>query len=137
MERPENVWIKWDETLSVGIDVIDEHHMYLIDIINELYRVVSEQDGSREVGRLLRSLEFYASVHFREEERMMHKYDYSRMDSHLKMHSGFSDQTGKFRRNMVNYPLTLGHETVFFLRDWLIDHIKKEDTHLRELIVGV
>lgn len=52
----EERWIVWDESLSVGIDVIDEHHCYLFDLVNDLIDVVANKLGTRELVRVLKAV---------------------------------------------------------------------------------
>jgi hypothetical protein len=46
-------WVVWDQSVKVGIDVIDEHHRYLFELTNDLYEAIEQQRGSREIGRVL------------------------------------------------------------------------------------
>jgi hemerythrin-like metal-binding protein len=128
------VWIEWDKSIEVGISVIDTHHRYLVDLTNDLYLAVNERQGSREIGRVLKALERYAAVHFHEEEKMMRHYGYEEADKHAVMHYFFSNKIKEFWRELHSSPLTMGFEMVYFLRNWLINHIKKEDTKLHALL---
>jgi hemerythrin-like metal-binding protein len=128
------VWINWDESIKIGISVIDEHHHYLVDLTNDLYFAVNERRGSREIGRILKALERYAAIHFHEEERMMRHYGYAKADEHAVMHFVFASKIKEFWRELHSSPLTMGFEMVYFLRNWLINHIKKEDAKLHALL---
>ena len=39
--------VRWDETLTIGIDAIDTHHRYLVGLLNDLHRVVHNKGGAR------------------------------------------------------------------------------------------
>jgi hemerythrin-like metal-binding protein len=128
-----STWIPWNDALNTGIDVVDEHHRYLIMLINDLYVAVNESYGCRKVVRTLKSLEHYSTIHFREEERMMREYSYRRLGKHIHQHDIFRDNIAKSRADLKTNPLTLGYETLFYLRSWLTNHIMKEDALLHEL----
>ncbi|MFA7270411.1 MAG: bacteriohemerythrin [Sterolibacterium sp.] len=126
-------WVRWDDTFSVGIDIIDEHHRYLFDIVNELHGVVANRRGGREVARLLKALDLYALVHFRAEERMMEHYGFAGLSKQQKQHQAFHDRMREFHEELHANPLTAQHDVLDFARSWLVGHIRDEDTQLRVL----
>jgi hemerythrin-like metal-binding protein len=129
----ENEWVPWDDSLSVGIDVIDEHHRYLFDLINDLYQVVIRKRGAREVARLIKALDAYAKIHFRAEEQMMNHYAFNGIVSQLHQHHAFEEKIAEFYEELHANPLVAQFDVLTYLRDWLIHHIRVEDAKLREL----
>jgi hemerythrin-like metal-binding protein len=129
-----DAWMPWDDSIRIGIDVIDEHHRYLFDLTNDLHRAIHQRRGSREVGRVLRALERYTVIHFREEERMMERYGYSDFDRHVRLHQAFRGRIAEFWSDFRAAPLTIGFEMVYYLRDWLVQHIRREDSRMHELL---
>lgn len=132
----EACWVAWDPDLSVGIDVIDEHHRYLFDLTNELFEVVSKKRGAREVARVLKALEQYTDVHFRAEERMMEHHGYSALDRQLHQHHRFEARLREFYVELHDNPLTTQFDVLFYLRDWLVAHISHEDAELRQWVAS-
>ncbi|UCV10868.1 bacteriohemerythrin [Dechloromonas denitrificans] len=130
----EDRWVAWDEALSVGIDVIDEHHRYLFDLTNDLFDVVAAKRGARDVARILKSLDQYAQVHFRAEERMMAHHAYGEQDKQHAQHRDFETRLDEFYGELHDNPLTAQFDVLIYLRDWLIKHIKLEDAKLKELV---
>lgn len=130
----DDAWVPWDESLSVGIDIIDEHHRYLFDLINDLFDVVAHKRGARQVARLIKSLDAYAKVHFRAEELMMTHYAYDGISRQLHQHHAFEAKIGEFYEEMHANPLVAQFDVLTYLRDWLIHHIRVEDAQLRTLV---
>lgn len=130
----ENAWAPWDETLSVGIDIIDEHHRYLFDLINDLYDVVIHKRGAREVARLIKSLDSYAKVHFRAEEMMMRHYGFEGIKRQEQQHHAFEAKIREFYEELHANPLVAQFDVLSYLRDWLVKHILVEDARLRSLV---
>lgn len=130
----ENAWIPWEESLSVGIDIIDEHHRYLFDLINDLYEVVVNKRGAREVARVIKALDAYAKVHFRSEEQMMAHYDYQGMRQQEHQHYAFEAKIREFYEELHANPLVAQFDVLSYLRDWLVKHILVEDAKLRALV---
>ncbi|MDD2928454.1 MAG: bacteriohemerythrin [Sideroxydans sp.] len=133
IRRRVNEWVPWDDSLSVGIDVIDEHHRYLFDLINDLYQVVIRKRGAREVARLIKSLDAYAKIHFRAEEQMMNHYSYSGVDRQMHQHHAFEEKVAEFYEELHANPLVAQFDVLSYLRDWLLHHIRVEDAQLVEL----
>lgn len=131
-----DTWVKWDDSLSVGIDAIDEQHRYLLDLINDLYNVVSQKTGTREVARLIKSTDAYAKVHFRAEELMMQHYGYSDIHNQEQQHHAFEAKIREFYEELHDNPLVAQFDVLSYLRDWLIHHIRVEDTKLRSLVIS-
>lgn len=128
--RRENAWVPWDDNLSVGIDVIDEHHRYLFDLINDLFEVVANKRGAREVARLIKALDAYAKIHFRAEEQMMTHYGYRQIDRQLDQHHAFEEKIREFYEELHDNPFVAQFDVLSYMRDWLIHHILVEDRQL-------
>lgn len=127
-------WISWDESLSVGISTIDEHHRYLFDLVNDLIEVVANKLGARELGRVLKALGQYAMVHFMAEERMMQQYNYPRLHIQIQQHHIFLERMKEFNEELHQNPLIAQFEILVYLRNWLVAHIRDEDTQLSALV---
>jgi hemerythrin-like metal-binding protein len=130
----ENAWIPWDESLSVGIDIIDEHHRYLFDLINDLFEVVTNKQGAREVARVIKALDAYAKVHFRAEEQMMAHYAFAGVEQQEQQHHAFEAKIREFYEELHANPLVAQFDVLAYLRDWLVKHIQVEDAKLRVLV---
>lgn len=130
----EHSWVNWDDSYSVGIDTIDQHHRYLFDLINDLFEVVSNKRGAREVARLIKATDAYAKVHFRAEELMMQHYGYAGLHNQQLEHHEFEDKIGEFYEELHVNPLVAQFDVLSYLRDWLINHILVEDAKLRSLV---
>ncbi len=126
-------WIPWNEKLNVGISVIDAHHRYLFDLINDLYSVVVNKQGAREVARLIKSLDAYAKIHFRAEEQMMNHYGFDGLDRQLHQHHAFEEKIAEFYEELHANPLVAQFDALSYLRNWLVHHISIEDTKLFSL----
>jgi len=134
LEQRENAWIPWDESLSVGIDIIDEHHRYLFDLINDLFEVVTEKRGAREVARVIKALDAYAKIHFRSEELMMKHYEFEGVGRQEHQHHAFEAKINEFYEELHANPLVAQFDVLSYLRAWLVSHIKIEDAQLRSLV---
>ncbi|MBF0393460.1 MAG: bacteriohemerythrin, partial [Alphaproteobacteria bacterium] len=120
----------WTDDCSVGIDRIDEHHKYLFRLVDDLLCAMERDDGRREVFRAVAALESYAQFHFAAEEQMMRAWGYPELEDHQAKHDLYRAWIRRFKADLRDNPLAVGSETAQFVRDWLVEHIKKSDREI-------
>lgn len=64
----------------------------------------------------------------------MEQYDYHRLDIQRQQHQHFLDRMQLFNEELHQNPLIAQFEVLVYLRDWLIAHIRDEDTQLSALV---
>ncbi len=121
--------IEWDESLAVGIDIVDEQHKTLIQRLAQLSKAVETSQGASEI---LKSLEFmfeYTNFHFADEEKQMAKYAYPGLEEQKKMHAEFIGVIKQLEEDFEEEGATgsLADSINTFLLNWLVNHIKGED----------
>lgn len=127
MNKDLYIFIKWsDEDYSVGIKTIDDQHKELVKYINLIYQSLLDRNTKEVTAEVLQKLEDYAKFHFGFEERNFRMIGYDLIDEHIAEHRAFTDKVKEFKEAMLK-----GHDVVFsitnYLRDWLRNHIQKED----------
>ena len=117
----------WREQLSVGNDLIDSDHQYLIEIINKA-EVSLRANKPMELALVLDELASYCKSHFEREEAVAKAVAFPKADQLHKAHGQLNDKLQMFREE-IGVTWTEGAITQFtvFLRDWLINHVIKED----------
>jgi cyclic di-GMP phosphodiesterase len=133
LPKCEDEWIPWDDTFCVGIDAIDVHHRYLFSLTNALHKTILHKQQANKVASVLSALRQYTIIHFKEEERMMRHYNYPDLHNQVTQHKLFIQKLSEFKEMIYKTPLTIGLEIAYYLRDWLINHIQKEDKQLETL----
>ena len=78
--------LKWDDSLSVEVDEIDEDHRRLVDLFNLLSQSVEKGDDADYIEALLEELISCTVWHFRHEERLMLRYKYDGFQAHKAEH---------------------------------------------------
>lgn len=122
--------IRWDDSLSVGIDEIDDDHKGLIDLFNQLYASCSASEGvlaAAEMDTLLKLLD-YTKSHFQREEKWMKKADYPDYNEHKELHDDLLIITLNFQEHLQSTEIhRITDETLEFLRSWIVHHIMESD----------
>jgi len=124
--------IEWDDSLSVGVDLIDEQHKLLIQKLRDLsdsFKMGHEED------KIITTLEFmvdYTDFHFTAEEKYMAENDYPGLEEQKKQHQEFKVILKHIVEDFKEEGPTKALATSInvFLLNWLINHIKGSDLKL-------
>ncbi len=121
--------LQWDESLSVGVELIDKQHQAWIRRFNDTSSAVASQQGPREIAQTLVFLMEYTDFHFATEEKHMAANDYPALADHRAKHEELKGTLANlvedFREEGATHVLADFIET--FLRNWLTGHIREVD----------
>ncbi|GHT20910.1 hemerythrin [Planctomycetales bacterium] len=128
----------WSKDLETGNSLIDQQHQELIRAINNLLTACMQGKAKETLHPTLDFLLSYTKRHFGDEENLQQKSGYPDYPNHKQMHAGFV----KFVDGLVQevkaegITATTVSKITSGVGDWLVNHIKKEDTkvaaHLRK-----
>ena len=122
-----NEGLKWDESISVKIEIFDNHHKKLISLINKLYNAMEKGDGNDILLPILEELIEYTAYHFSAEERAFEQYNYPYAKEHMEQHNGFVQKAKDLHSLLKEGSAVLTNEVLDFLQDWVVNHIMKID----------
>jgi hemerythrin len=119
----------WNETLSVGIALIDEQHKTWIDRFNAVSAAIAENGAPREIATTLGFLIDYTHFHFATEEKHMTAHTYPGLAEHLQKHDELRGTLADLVRDFEEEGPTqmLADSVNAFLGNWLIKHIQQID----------
>jgi hemerythrin len=126
----------WRDQMSVGNNVIDSDHRYLFDLINSVEKNLKtgNQNGLSES---LNELSKYSEAHFDSEEKIAHAVGYSQATKLKQSHQDLLRKLDQMRTEIsgIEYQWTLEKMDKFtqLLRDWIINHVIKEDMLMKPL----
>ena len=119
--------VHWDDSLSVGIEEIDQQHKILVELINRLYTAIVTNTSDQEIHKILNELVQYTVIHFSVEESLMRIFNYPHYDTHKKHHEDLTKQVVDIQEKVVSGEKKVDLELLNFLRAWLTKHIMGED----------
>ncbi len=119
--------IRWSSSYMLGIQEIDEQHMKLVEIINDLHKGMKMGKSQLEMARILNRLLEYTGFHFGTEEQYFEKFKYPETIKHKGIHGNLVKQVVDFKTQFESGNATISIELMSFLKDWLINHIQGED----------
>ena len=128
--------IKWDDSLSVGVDLIDDQHKMLIQRIKDLSESVNSSRGAGQIGKTLGFMIDYTEFHFGTEEKHMTELGYPDFNPHKQQHEEFKTTLKEMVLEFEEDGATaqLGEWVNNYLINWLVKHIKSIDTKLSEFL---
>jgi hemerythrin len=120
-------FMNWNESLNLGIELIDGHHRHLVELVNTAHEGMTNGCGLAEMSALLDELVDYATYHFAAEEFWMTHYNYPRLLEHTKEHEEFCIKVVEQELFFDAGQTDVLAELVPFLSEWLVEHIQKSD----------
>ena len=130
MAAPQNKsgqMFQWKDEYNTGVTLMDQQHRRLVDLINQLFQCMKDGGDRMMVGEVVDELVNYTITHFRSEEDMMQKHNYPDFDAHQQIHKDFVKKVGEYAEKLKSGDRLPPADIYNFLKDWLIDHIKKKD----------
>jgi hemerythrin-like metal-binding protein len=132
----------WDNKFNTGVDVVDEQHRKLVDLINRLGSISGHLTSTKDLGDILTELANYTVYHFNTEEDLMKKYevDAAHQDIHFKAHKHFTDQVmvaAKILMGSTDVNNQLVAPLLKYLTNWLVQHILGSDTRMGKEILAL
>ncbi len=119
--------IIWDKSYSVGVELLDQQHKRLFDLINELSAALLNDRGRQVVKDIVADMVAYAQTHFSTEEKYLHEAKYLGLLQHLKEHQQFVRKANELQQRCQDGEFVLSLEVLNYLEDWLKRHILDSD----------
>ena len=129
--------VAWDETMSVGVALLDDEHRRLLDLFNGLLESGITPANRDELSSLLSSLRDYVAVHFAREEALMERRGYPELEGHIAAHRYFADEVDKLQHDFAGDNTTmLRMDLILLLKDWFVEHIQETDALYKPYVAG-
>lgn len=124
--------LKWTEDLHVGLPSIDAQHKELFDMANSLVTAIEQGKGREVLKDIFNRLKDYTRFHFQEEEAYMLEVGYPEYDAHSAEHAILMVRANTLWR-MIQTDEDISPEgTSIFLREWIANHIMREDVKIEK-----
>lgn len=128
--------VTWSSTYSVGVKIIDEQHKGLLNLVNDMYNHVADDEAAERAyfQKVIQQAVNYVKVHFATEEKILRATKFQGYAEHKKEHDYFiltvvdnirAFETGK-NMNLISF--------THFLKDWILTHIAIMDKQYFEYL---
>ena len=119
--------IRWDNSLSVDVEEIDNQHKKLVVFMNELHDAIRNRQSNRILGETIDGLIAYAKEHFTTEEKYFEEFEYVNMKKHKQEHTDFINKIADFKTGFDEKKLSVSTDLIEFLVYWFITHLQGSD----------
>ena len=114
----------WSEKLRFGIDEIDAQHKQLFDL-------AATFGGNGDQIRVMKTLALladYIKVHFKEEEHLLERCGYPRLDEHKVLHAHFRKMLRELLQTAKQLTLDeIAIQVQYLINGWFYNHIMIAD----------
>ncbi|MBT1073515.1 bacteriohemerythrin [Pelotalea chapellei] len=130
--------IKWRESLSIGVETIDNQHKELLQRFDDLLCACKEGKGTDELKGLLDFLSGYVRTHFNDEEAIQRLHQYPEYEEHKREHESFVVRLKALQGEIGSERVAVHHvmETNSMLLKWLTNHISVVDKKLGQFLLA-
>ncbi|MBP8082348.1 MAG: hemerythrin family protein [Spirochaetes bacterium] len=129
-------YIEWEDSFSVGVDIFDNEHKKLIEIINRLHLALLMKETDAVMGKTLKDLIDYTITHFAHEEENMANQTYPDFFKHKKEHDELIKKVQDYKMQIESGKTTISLSIMNFLKEWLMSHILGTDMKYRNFFAG-
>ncbi len=127
--------IQWTPKLEIGVPVIDIQHKKLCAYLNALHHSMKGNKGDEHLQKILKDLINYTKLHFKDEEELFEKSNYTKVKEHKEIHKNIIAKLDDFnKRSKTENTNALSMELLAFLKEWLIKHIMGVDRGYVEFV---
>lgn len=120
-------FIDFDRKMSVGVPEMDNQHMEIMRLINDLHDAMSLEKGREKIQDILGRLKRYTKFHFVSEEKYMESREFAGLNDHIECHKELTNQIKDIEKRHKTGSAEVTSQMLDFLRGWLLDHIEESD----------
>ena len=125
MAKPKVEHVKWSDSYSMGIRIIDDQHKGLLEFVNDLYNHATgnEKEERLYFSSVVQQAVDYIKLHFSTEEKYMIATKFPGYADHKKEHDEFTLTVIKSVKDFESGKRLVLTTFSKFIRDWIFSHI--------------
>ncbi|MFH1197156.1 MAG: bacteriohemerythrin [bacterium] len=124
--------IVWRKEYEIGIELIDNQHKSLFELLVKVDVDSNENDRKRIVKEALFSLVDYTKTHFADEEAFMQRINYPKQLEHQAQHRVLIDQIVEILKKIKAGNYNINEKIMEILKNWIFKHIMDHDKQIGE-----
>jgi hemerythrin-like metal-binding protein len=127
------MYINWNDSFKIGVDVIDLEHQILFMLIKKLDYAIKQNAPTHLLVRILIELKEYAQFHFISEENLMLEIGFPDYAAHEQVHSNLLSQL-EVVGGRINLGLADSEDVLSFVWNWLQGHVLHQDIEIAKFL---
>lgn len=128
--------IPWDDTILLGIDIIDDDHKFILSRINSFILAIEDGKNFATIRDAFREMEQSIFQHLAFEEGLLQKAGYTGFDGHKATHDRLTDELEQIWDDMLADPSFQPNAAArAWIESWLFVHVRNEDFAYRQPVI--
>lgn len=125
----------WNESLVIGLPLIDMQHKQLLDQMDELLEALNNKQDPKQIVNIMGYLDMYVNNHFGYEEQCMNFKKCPVAGKNKVAHEYFKTRLGAIRQMIDNHGTSelIAKQVSVELLGWFVNHIRTIDVKLSEM----
>jgi len=121
--------VNWNDSMSVGIKTLDNHHKELLNTTNALFLAClkSEEEAREFFKSSIRKSVEYVKEHFRCEEQLFEQIGFPHKAEHKAHHDKFIKEVLTQVKSFESGGKFVPNRFARFLQEWILTHIAIDD----------
>ncbi len=129
-------FMEWSTKFELGIPDMDQQHQRWLEILNNFYEKLDNDDMTENVKKLVDEVLEYTNYHFTQEETFMESIHYPEIDSQKQMHAEIIRMIEGYRQKAVEGKVIISMTLTAELKKWFKEHILIEDKKYSEFFLN-
>ena len=125
--------LAWSAVHAVGIAEIDDQHMHLAELIDDLSASLKGNFDGNTIAARMSDLTQYTAFHFATEERLMEQHQVENLVRHREEHRRLLHDVQNLQ---VDADLASVSLIVRYLQEWLLRHVDGSDRQLGQALIA-
>jgi diguanylate cyclase (GGDEF)-like protein/hemerythrin-like metal-binding protein len=125
--------LAWSAVHAIGIEEIDDQHMHLAELIDELSAELKGNFDGNTIAAKMSDLTQYTAFHFATEERLMEQHQVEDLVRHREEHRRLLHDVQNLQ---VDGDLVSVSLVVRYLQEWLLRHVDGPDRQLGQALIA-
>lgn len=123
------MFIHWTASLETGQTLIDAEHRLLVFLFRKLDVAVKTGESHAAVTHVIGEVKRFVEFHFASEENLMRETNYPQLLAHQALHADLLTELGALATKVIAHR-EFPEDLLFFLNNWLVEHIANHDQHV-------
>lgn len=129
--------IIWQDSYALNIDIVDEQHKKLLQIINEINQDDTIFNDDVRATEIVSELKNYTQYHFETEEKLMIEFNSPLYVKHKKLHKQIIYKLDQISTIYKNQPTELLRNMNELLSEMFVDHLLFADKLVGQTIASL
>jgi hemerythrin len=139
--------LPWSENFAVGHETVDKQHRRLVELINEIDAALEAAKVAARLPHLVKLLRLSAEEHFREEDALLWEIkmgtygpiegrSHPSRSAEAMANTAFDEHIAEHAAMLARLDAIVGASPDALsnaLKSWFVDHVIKQDSHLKAI----